>query len=111
MRAKLLLSITVLAVLRFSHSAGAAATFERVSVASDGTQANSFSMAPAISPDGRFVAFMSAATNLAGHPSGTFDVYVRDRATGLTTLESVGMNGAPANNGSILSSISADGRF
>src|SRR5712691_1611314 len=111
MRAKTFV-LAVIAGLQLSHTASAAATFERVSVASDGTQANSFSMAPAITPDGRFVAFMSTATNLVARAtSGTFDVFVHDRLTGATTLESVGMNGAPSNNGSIISSISADGRF
>ena len=36
----------------------------RVSVASDGTQANNFSFEPSISADGRYVAFVSWADNL-----------------------------------------------
>ena len=44
----------------------AAATTERVSVASDGTQADDSSREPSISADGRMVAFQSNSTNLAG---------------------------------------------
>src|SRR3989442_1497918 len=55
---------------------------ERVSVASDGTQANNASSYPALSADGRFVAFQSDATNLvAGDTNGATDVFVHDRQT------------------------------
>ena len=38
---------------------------------------------PRISPDGRFVTFTSLASALpGGHPSGTLDIYLHDRATG-----------------------------
>ena len=52
----------------------------RVTVASDGTEANDFSDDPSISGNGRFVAFTSAATNLApgGEPE-TQDIFVHDR--------------------------------
>src|SRR5207253_8937535 len=41
---------------------------------------NNFSFSPAVSADGRFVAFDSAASNLVpGDTNGTFDVFVRDR--------------------------------
>lgn len=59
---------------------------ERVSVGVDGTQANGMSY-PAwfhgsISSDGRFVAYVSSASNLvAGDDPGTWDAYVFDRAT------------------------------
>ena len=40
---------------------------------------------PAISADGRFVAFNSDATNLVpGDTNGARDVFVRDRQTGTT---------------------------
>jgi len=94
---------------------------ERVSVASDGTQANGLSVEPSISADGRYVAFRSFATNLvSGNTnSGTCagsgqtnpsDVYVHDRQTGTTELVSVGMNGTQ-NGCSWQPSISGDGRF
>src|SRR5437867_11064810 len=53
----------VLALLAMPAVASAQTT-ERVSVAGDGTQGNSTSQFPAISADGRFVAFQSWATNL-----------------------------------------------
>src|SRR5438093_1506066 len=58
---------------------------ERVSVASDGTQGNNASSYPALSADGRFVAFHGAATNLvAGDANGANDVFVHDRPAGTT---------------------------
>ena len=51
---------------------------ERVSVASDGTQANGRSFRPSTSADGRFVAFESLATNLvAGDTNSSQDIFVR----------------------------------
>jgi hypothetical protein len=53
----------------------------RVSVASDGTQANDLSVLPAISADGRAVAFASSATNLvAGDANQTGAVFIRELA-------------------------------
>jgi hypothetical protein len=104
--------LAVIAGLQLYYTAAAAPTFERVSVASDGTQGNSFSSDAAITPDGRFVAFDSASTNLvAGDTNGRIDVFVRDRLTGITTRESVGSNGVQGNSTSLGPSISADGRF
>ncbi len=55
---------------------------ERVSVDPGGGQANSDSLWPTISQDGRFVAFFSAASNLvAGDTNGFLDVFVHDRGT------------------------------
>lgn len=89
-----------------------AATYERVSVASNRMQGNAYSSDPAMTPDGRFVAFASFATNLvAGDTNDTMDIFVRDRATGLTTRENLGPGGVQANNLSNEPSISADGRF
>lgn len=65
----------------------------RVSVDSAGNQGNrasGFFFPPAISVDGRYVAFDSRATNLvAGDTNGDADVFVHDRDTGETTLVSV----------------------
>ena len=53
-------------------------TTERVSVSSSGAQGNYSSVDPAISANGRFVAFRSYATNLVrGDTNGEFDVFVR----------------------------------
>ena len=106
-----LLAIAVIVVLPLSPAA-LAATLERVSVASDRTQGNSFSSDPAITPDGRFVAFDSSASNLVpGDTNGFPDVFVHDRLTGITTRASVGPNGVQGNSSSRAPSISADGRF
>jgi Tol biopolymer transport system component len=82
-----------------------------MSVDSSGAEANDDSFAPAISADGRFVAFSSAASNLvAGDTNGVDDAFVRDRQAGTTTRVSVAP-GAEANGGSYSPSISADGRY
>jgi Tol biopolymer transport system component/pimeloyl-ACP methyl ester carboxylesterase len=84
----------------------------RVSVASDGSQANALSASPAISGDGRFVSFASSASNLvAGDSNGQADVFVYDRQTGATTRVSVTSGGAQANGASGSSSLSDDGRY
>ena len=84
----------------------------RVSVASDGTQANAYSRSPAISGDGRFVVFESNASNLVVDDTNNIqDVFVRDRLTGATTLVSVGMNGSPANGISYNAAIAANGQL
>src|SRR5439155_17791189 len=72
-------------------------TTERVSVASDGTEANGGSFAPAISADGRLVAFGSFASNdVAGDANGLNDVFVHDRQTGMTAGVSVAAVGTQA---------------
>lgn len=70
------------------------------------------SSAPAISADGRFVAFVSQSTNLVTGVSGGQQVYLRDRQTGQTTLVSKNSSGVTS-NGVINSSpiVSGDGRF
>ncbi len=74
------------------------------------------STVPAISADGRVVAFTSAATYLAtgttaGDTNGALDVFVHDRETTTTSRVSVATGGAQANGASNPSSISADGRL
>jgi Tol biopolymer transport system component len=82
------------------------------SVASNGTPANAASRRPDVSADGRFVAFESAATNLA--PSCTvpnvFQIFVRDRGAGTTRCVSVGLGGVAGNASSLQPAINADGR-
>jgi Tol biopolymer transport system component len=84
----------------------------RVSVTSGGLQANSFSGTPSISADGRFVAFVSNASNLAAADTNFLqDIFVRDRQTNQTTRVSVDSTGAQADSLSDFPSISGDGRF
>jgi Tol biopolymer transport system component len=97
-----------------------AGTTERISVANaTGIEGNARSPAappPAITPDGRYVAFSSEASNLvAGDANGLFDIFVRDRVLGTTELVSVSSSGEHGNgeSGHSLSglAISADGRY
>ena len=84
----------------------------RVSVATDGTEGNGYSIGPAISADGRYIAFSSVASNLvAGDTNARRDIFVHDRDTGVTTLVSVATDGTPGNDSSGDSAISADGRY
>ena len=69
---------------------------------------------PAISADGRYVAFVSKAKNLSRIDKGEIeDVFLRDLKTNRTMLVSraKGKRGAAANGDSTNPSISADGRF
>ena len=85
---------------------------ERVSVASDGSQANDFSFSPVVSGDGRIVAFESDAGNLVpGDDNNSFDVFVHDRATGRTKRVSVASDGSQANGESSAAAVSGDGRI
>jgi Tol biopolymer transport system component len=86
---------------------------QRISVGPGGQQANGASFEPAISADGRFVAFYSDSSNLvAGDTNGTWDVFVRDRKAQVTRRVSVGPGGQQANRDSYgQPAISAHGRF
>jgi Tol biopolymer transport system component len=84
----------------------------RVSVDSAGVEANGYSETPALSLDGRWVAFYSYADNLiAADANGYADAFVHDLATGATTCLSVSPNGLPAHGYSLYPSLSANGRF
>src|SRR5207245_10503824 len=72
----------------------------------------SVALPPALWADGRFVAFVSFATNLvAGDTNGATDVFVHDRQTGTTERVSVASDGTESNAASLGSALSADGRF
>jgi Tol biopolymer transport system component len=89
-----------------------ARTTERVSVGAAGAQANAGSTECSISASGRYVAFVSGATNLvAGDTNGWADVFVRDRVAKTTVRVSVDSSGGEADADSQQPSISADGRF
>ncbi|MGB0953640.1 MAG: TolB family protein [Planctomycetota bacterium] len=61
-------------------------TMTRVSVDSSGGESNGGSSNPQVSANGRFVAFLSHATNLVGNDqNGHFDVFLHDTLTGQTT--------------------------
>jgi uncharacterized repeat protein (TIGR01451 family) len=87
---------------------------EPISVAPDGAIGNGSSVAGDhlgdygdMTPDGRFVVFASAATNLVpGDTNGVGDVFVRDRRSGVTERVSVGPRGVQGNRDSNFSGIS-----
>lgn len=84
----------------------------RVSVGPSGRQANGLSFSPAISADGRFIAFESVASNLvAGDTNGYADVFVRDRLARTTRRVSVGAGGRQSDRESMFPAISANGRY
>jgi Tol biopolymer transport system component len=85
----------------------------RVSVASDGTQANATSGLSRLSADGRFVAFQSFAANLVpGDTNGQYDAFVHDRKTQETIRVSVSEDGNEARGYQSIQTlaISGDGR-
>ena len=85
-------------------------TTTRVSVATDGTQANGSSEDPTISPDGRYVAYRSAASNLvAGDTNNKYDIFLHDLQTGTTTRVSLASDGTQANGSSDSAVVSRDG--
>ncbi len=85
-------------------------------VASDGTPGNDNASTNrgsfAVTPDGRFVAFGSNATNLvAGDTNGVGDVFVHDFSTGATERVSVASDASQGDNISDAAAISDDGRL
>ncbi|KKM75540.1 hypothetical protein LCGC14_1389220, partial [marine sediment metagenome] len=87
-------------------------TTTRVSTDSSGTEGNDASWWASISPDGRYVAFASDASNLvAGDDNNESDVFLKDTQTGVVTRISEDAVGNDANADSWISSISADNRY
>jgi CSLREA domain-containing protein len=104
-------------------------TTTRVSVATGGAEANDSSYSPAISADGRYIAFYSYASNLVpgdtnnscainSGGAGTDncrDIFVHDRQTGVTSRVSVSSSGTQGNGASggccQPVSLSEDGRY
>jgi hypothetical protein len=90
-----------------------------LSSAADGTAGNDDSRAPSMNSEGRYIAFSSAATNLATDAPAGRQIYVRDTCFGTksnsctasTQLISVDPQGALVGTESILPSVSASGRF
>jgi len=69
----------------------------RVSVDGLGNEANSHSLQPSISADGRFVSFESLASNLVpGDTNGVYDIFTHDRQTGAIERVSVDSTGVEA---------------
>ncbi|HVM12370.1 MAG TPA: hypothetical protein VM638_07845, partial [Actinomycetota bacterium] len=85
---------------------------ELVSAPAGGGVGDRSSVYPAISTDGRYVAFVSWATNMVpGDTNEAGDVFVRDRLAQRTERVSLATSGAEANGLSLPAFISGDGRF
>ncbi len=96
-------------VFAFEFATG---TLARMSVRSNGVEGNGRSSTPVVSFDGRFVAFESLSTNLAGvDTNGSWDVFIHDRQLATTALVSVNDAGVQGSGLSAGPSISHDGRF
>ncbi|MGK5543560.1 hypothetical protein ACSNOH_02285 [Streptomyces sp. URMC 127] len=80
-------------------------------MATDGTPADGSTWDAAVSGNGRYVVFSSDATNLVpgGNPTGSTEVYVRDRRTGRTDILIAGPKQVRVEDSE--PSISADGRY
>lgn len=92
------------------------AAFELISVNSNEAQGNGSSgnnnTPNAVSDDGRYVMFISNATNLAPGDTGSdLDVFVRDRTNGTTEMVSVSSTGAQANSQTLRADMSGNGRY
>ena len=83
-----------------------------ISLADDETLGNNMSTSPAVSADGRYVVFVSRASNLVlNDTNGVDDIFVRDTQMGTTTRVSVSSSGTQSNVTSSRPDISADGRY
>src|SRR4051794_28903089 len=113
----LLRGIVVLRPVR-RHTSGwttsVGAAQRHVSRSSGGNPGDAASILPAISGNGRFVAFASVAKNLApGDSNGLYDVFVRDLSGGKTSRVSIATGGVQGDQASGLEglTISGDGRY
>jgi hypothetical protein len=93
-------------------------TTTRLSVGPNGEQADGSSFYPAISADGRFVAFNTYAYNLeaprrptCGFPESCTALYLYDGQTGTIERVARGIGGSEPNGASYAPYVSGDGRF
>lgn len=106
------LSLSLCTVLHASVATTLGASVEIPPSMARITSGNSGSFSPAISADGRFIAFTSTSSDLVvDDTNNAFDVFVYDRLTTQTTLVSGTSTGIPGNNDSTNPVISADGRY
>jgi Tol biopolymer transport system component len=111
-RLGLLVALAGLVLVGSAEVSASPGATERVSVDSGGVQADGLSEYPAISADGRYVAFHSSATNLVtGDTNQKKDVFVHDQQTGVTERVSVSSAGAQGISDSASPAINSDGRY
>ena len=114
--------IAVLAASVVAMAASRSVAQVRVSVATDGTAGDNNSFTPSLSATGRFVAFMSFASNLvAGDTNNERDVFLRDRDTdgdgifdeagAVSTVRVSQRAGIQGNGPSEAPAITPDGRY
>ncbi len=83
-----------------------------ISRSTTGQRANHYSYYPIISADGRYVAYLSKASDIVpGDTQPVQDVYVYDRVNGTTELASLNSQGQQVAVDAYDPSISADGRY
>jgi Tol biopolymer transport system component len=86
-----------------------AGTTRRVSVTLAGAEANAACSNGFISGDGAFVAFQSAASNLASPAVTAQNVFVRNLTSGSIGIATIGIDGSTDTSGAVLGGFSRDG--
>jgi len=109
-RALLTLTLGSLAAAPSWAGGGTTGVTERISFTEDGSSVSENCADPAISADGRFVAFSTEEALLAADDNGRSDIYVQDRETGLLVCASVNYWGQYVDGDAMYPSISANGR-
>ena len=95
---KCLQGIALFATIFLTAPSVYAVSTSLVSITNQGIQGNWWSLYPAISADGRYVAFGSIATNLVqDDTNGYQDIFVTDRITGDLKKVSVSSSGVQGN--------------
>ncbi|GLY08495.1 hypothetical protein [Actinoplanes sp. NBRC 101535] len=96
----------------YAHDLATSRT-DLISHTAAGTTGNGASFAAAVSAGGRYVAFLSYATDLvAGDTNATADVFLRDRSTGTVTRVNLTHDGRQFTRSTDMSlAVSADGRY
>ncbi len=86
-------------------------TTERISIATTSAEPDAACTDPAVSADGRFVVFRSAATTLGGNVLPTDNLFVRDRQSAQTILITIAHDATPADGPSSPPRITPDGEL
>ena len=102
---------SLLVIATVSLMSSGCAWVQRVNVDSAGEPRLGRRLSRAISADGRYIAFDSYSSLVAGDTNNLLDVFVRDMAAGRTTRVSVDSTGNQANGSSSIGAVSANGRY